>query len=615
MMIIIKHIRRYISLALILCLSCIGLMAQTTLTGQAPSTVSVGENFRVIYRVNADANNIRLPELDGINILYGPSTQHSTSYTSINGKATTSVENTFTYVMRIDKEGSYTIDPASVTVDGQQIHSNALTINVIKDSSASSSSATQGNQRQSSQATSSQPSGNKDDIIIVQSLNKSSVYEGEAVVLTIKIYTNADLNNIFDAKEPSLDNFVSQDLMDDRSLQFQLGEYNGRTYHVALAGRYLLIPQKSGNITIDPTEYEFGVKKRVRNGGGGFFGGFFDDIQIYRQRVASKSLSLNVKPLPQPRPAGFSGGVGTNFKFNVSATPDQVETDNSIQVKVAVSGEGNLKILSLPKPQFHQDFDSFDPKESSNLKAGANGFIGSREAEYLIIPRRDGEFEIPQISFAYFNTEQGKYVTLTQGPFPIHVAKGTNSGNNQSTQVFQGGQREQVQYVGKDIRYLHTSENELKAKDDFFLFSGAFWACILCPLTALIACFFVYRKKIKDNANMMAVKKRRANKVAKKRLKKAQSFIAKNERENFFDEVMRAMWGYLSDKLSIPMSELTKDNAREKMLDHSISETDADEFISVLDACEFARYAPAELSDKMEDIYNRAADVIGRMEK
>lgn len=614
MMTVNKHILRFITLSLIFCLTSLGLMAQTSFTGQAPSTVTVGENFRVIYKVNADVNNIRLPELDGINILYGPSTQHSTSYSSINGKVTTSVENSFTYVMRIDKVGTYNIDPATITVEGQPVRSNAITINVIKDAS-SSSNATQGGQKQQSQPGTAQSSGNKDDIIIVQSLNKSSVYEGEAVVLTIKIYTNADLNNIFDAKEPSLDNFVSQDLMEDRSLQFQLGEYNGRTYHVALAGRYLLIPQKSGNITIDPTEYEFGVKKRIRNGGGGFFSGFFDDIQIYRQRVASKSLSLNVKPLPQPRPAGFSGGVGTNFKFNVSATPDQVETDNSIQVKVAVSGEGNLKILSLPKPQFHQDFDSFDPKESSNLKAGANGFIGSREAEYLIIPRRDGDFEIPQLSFSYFNTEQGKYVTLSQGPFPIHVAKGANSGNNQSTQVFQGGQREQVQYVGKDIRYLHTNDTELKSKDDFFLFSGAFWACILCPLAALIACFFVYRKKIKDNANMMAVKKRRANKVAKKRLKKAQSFITKNERENFFDEVMRAMWGYLSDKLSIPMSELTKDNAREKMLEHSISESDADEFINVLDACEFARYAPAELSDKMEDIYNRAADVIGRMEK
>ncbi|MDO4461016.1 MAG: BatD family protein, partial [Bacteroidia bacterium] len=340
----------------------------------------------------------------------------------------------------------------------------------------------------------------------------------------------------------------------------------------------------------------------------------FDDVQLYRQRVSSKALSLNVKALPQPRPTGFSGGVG-EYKLNVSVTPDEVETDNSVQVKISVSGDGNLKITSLPKPQFHQDFDTFDPKESSNLNAYVGGYKGSRAAEYLIIPRRDGEFEIPQVSFTYFSLSQGKYVTLTKGPFAIHVTKGANSGNNTTTQVFQGGQREQVQYVGKDIRYLHTTETALRAKSDFFLFSGLFWAVLLLPLVTLIAFFFVYRKKIQDSANIVAVKKRKANKVAKKRLKTAQKYIQKGERENFFDEVMRAMWGYLSDKLSIPMSELTKDNAREKMAEHSITEADAEEFIKVLDSCEFARYAPAELSDSMEDIYNRAAEVIGRMEK
>lgn len=600
---------RSIALCLLMSLIALGINAQTTFTGQAPQTVGVGENFRVVYKVNANSNDIRLPEVSGINILYGPSTQRSSSYSIVNGVATSTIENSFTYVMRIDKEGSYEIAPATITVEGTQYKSNALTINAIKDATSSSNAP----QNQAGSNNSQQTVSRGEDIVVVQSINKNSVYEGEALVLTTTIYTNVDLQDISDVKAPKLDNFVSEDLMDDHHLQFQLGQLNGKSYHMAVSSRQLLIPQKSGKLTIDPTEYEFVVKKRVRNGGG-FFGGFFDDVQLYRQRVSSKPLTLNVKALPQPRPAGFSGGVG-DFKLNVSITPDNVETDNSVQVKVSINGEGNLKITTLPKPQFHQDFDTFDPKESSSLSAFVGGYKGSRTAEYLIIPRRDGEFEIPQVSFTYFSLAQGKYVTLTKGPFPLHVAKGANSGSSATTQVFQGGQREQVQYVGKDIRYLHTSDTNLRAKDDFFLFSGLFWCVILFPLALLVAFFFIYRKKIQDNANMTAVKKRKANKVAQKRLKKAQNFIKKGERENFFDEVMRAMWGYLSDKLSIPMSELTKDNAREKMAEHNIAEADAEEFIKVLDSCEFARYAPAELSDSMDDIYNRAADVIGRMEK
>ena len=570
-----------------------------TFTAQGPSTVSVGQTFQLTYVLNEEGSDIRLGEMNGVTILYGPSTQASSSYSWINGQAKTTRQYSYTFVARIDKEGDYTISPATITCKGNQLKSNALTITAIKDATSGSGSSSQGKSNGQSQQRAASGVQN-DEIVIVQSLNKSSVYEGEGVILTTTIYTIADLNSISDVKYPALDDFLTQDLMEDGRLQFQLTQLNGVNYHAAVSGRQLLIPQKSGKIKIDPVDYEFVVKKRIRNGGGGFFGGFFDDVQLVKQRARSKAVELTVKPLP--RPAGFSGGVG-DFNLSVSVSPEEVETNSSLQVKVAVSGEGNLKILTLPKPQFHQDFDTYDPSVNNNITPTATGFKGTRTAEYLLVPRRDGDFEIPQISLTYFSLSQGKYVTKTQGPFTIHVKKGAN--DNQQTTTIQVGHGEAVRYI-KDLRSLHVGNSTLREKDDFFLFSSLFWLVTLMPLALLIVLFVVYRKRLRDSANILAVRQRHAGKVARKRLKKAASFMKRGEREQFFDEVMRALWGYLSDKLSLPLASLTKDNAREEMTKHGIAESDIDEFIKLLDACEFARYAPAEISDKMEDIYERA---------
>ncbi len=581
-----------------------------TVRASAPASVSVGQRFQLSFVVNDKAKEIILPDIEAFDVLMGPSTSTSQSYSLTNGKMESSSQTIYTYVLKATQKGSFTLPAAQVTVGDETIQSNRVTIHVV--SGDDSSAASESSSSTSSSSSSSTKVSGEGDLFITQSLSRSSVYEGEGTQLVTKVYTRVNLNSLTDKKDPKLAEFVVSD-MSPQSITFHDEVVNGMQYSVAELDRKVIIPQKSGKITIEPMEVEFVVKKRVSRGGGGFFDSFFDDVQMSKQRVRSKSVTLNVKPLPSGKPVGFSGGVGT-FKFDVSVSPTDVEVDNSVTVRVSVEGEGNLKLLSLPKPQFHQDFDTFDPSQKSNIEPTAEGFKGKRTDEYLIIPRRDGQFEIPQISFSYFDTSKGKYVTLNKGPFTINVQKGEGKNAGQGGGVvFQGAGPEQVQYTNSDLRYLHRTKS-LSPRGDFFLFSGLFWLCVLVPIVVLVVLFFVYRQRVFENANAGLVKSRKANKAAKKRLKKAATFIKENKREAFYDEVMRALWGYLSDKLTLPLSELTKDNAKEKMLEHNASPDDADAFLSLLDECEFARYAPAASTASLEDVYQRAADVIGKIE-
>ncbi len=581
----------------------------TTFEGNAPSTVRVGEKFQLSYTLNASGTDMRMGETSDFDVLMGPSQSTSRSVQIINGNVTQSNTTTYTFVLKALKEGKFTIPAARVTSDGKQYNSNAVTINVVAASAnvpQNSGSSQSGNRNQSQQS-----AGNAKDIIVVQSLNRSSVYEGEAVVLTTKIYTRANLQQISDIKRPDLTQFVASDMTTGSQLQFEQEVRDGVLYQSAVSEKQLLIPQKSGKITINPTEYEFVVKQRT-NTGGGFFGGFFDDVQMVRRSAVSNSLTLEVKPLPQSS-TKTSGGVG-DFKFTATVSPTEVKVDNSVQLKLSVTGEGNLKLLSLPKPQIHSDFDEFDPSENVNVDATVKGYKGTKSAEYLIIPRREGDFEIPEISFTYFDPSQGKYVTKVQGPFKIHVEKGDGAASQGGGQVtFSGNSREQVQYIGKDIRYVH-SNTEVNIKNKFFLFSPLFFVCLLIPAVLFVAMFMFYRKKVADSMNVSGVKRRRANKAAMKRLKKAAQYMKEQQRESFYDEVMRALWGYLSDKLTLPLSVLTKDNAKEEMEKHNISSEAADAFMNLLDACEFARYAPVEVAEPMEKVYEEAENVIGQIE-
>ena len=594
---------RILTLAVCLMASVATLADDLKVEVSAKTQVAVGKNFQVAYIVNGEAQSVTMPDVDGLTVLMGPSVSRSSSYSIINGKMESSKQTTFTYVVKATKAGTLNIPPAKVTAGGKTITSSPLTITVVEGAQPASGNA--------SSSSSSNVKADDEDLFLRQTISRTSLYEGEAALLVTKVYARVSLNSISDQTPSKLSEFVVADLTDP-NITFKTEYVNGREYQVGEISRKVITPQKSGKIVIEPYSAEFVVKRRVRNSNS-FFGDLFDDIQLVRQTVRAPQLTVNVKPLPEPKPVGFTGGVG-QFKFKVDVSPLQTKVDNSVQVRVSVEGTGNLKLLGLPKPQFHQDFDTFDPSTKNNISDGLNGSTGVRCDEYLLIPRRDGKFEIPQLQFSYFDPQQGKYIKLTQGPFTIEVEKSDGSAPQQGGVVsFSGSGPETVTYRGSDLRYLHRT-NDLNERNQFFVFSPLFWALVLIPVVGLVALFIIFRQKAYDNANAGLVKSRKANKMARRRLKQAAKFIKEDKREAFFDEVMRALWGYLSDKLTLSLSELTKDNAREKMASHGVSQEAADSFMALLDECEFARYAPASLAATMDDVYRRAADVIEKIE-
>ncbi len=596
-------------MVLLLSLSFMATGQEVVFQGQAQSSVLLGEKFQLVYTLNTTGSDLRLPDLDDFQILMGPSTSKSYSMTSINGVMKQETTLSFTYILKSNKEGRLTIPPASIVVKGEKIMSNPVVINVVKGDARSAASGDEG-------SSSREEAGNlsSEDLFVTQTLNKSSVYQGEGVVLTTRIYTRLNIDGISDIKQPELSQFVVQDLIGPEAIQWNVENVNGRTYNVGVYQSKVLLPQKSGKITIEPIDFEFMVKQRVARRSSSIFDDFFESNQrLVKSRVKSKPLSLTVKSLPTPEPESFTGGVG-NFNMKVTLSKDKVKADDGITLKLDVTGEGNLRILEGPKLKFPTDFDIYDPKVSSNLNVSGLGAKGTKTFEYLIIPRHAGTYSIPAIEFSFFNPSDGRFKTVSAGPFNIEVEKGDAS-TGSSAQSFRGSNsREEVKYLGQDIRFIKNSSEGLNPIGSFILGSFGFTLGIIVPLALFVLALLLYRKRMFEDANVHLVKNRKATKIARKRLVAASRFLKEDKKEAFYDEVMRALWGYLSDKLNLPLSELTKDNAKAEMLKHGVEEPLSSQFMEVLDNCEFARYAPSAVSGTMADLYQKTMDIISELE-
>lgn len=580
--------------------------AGVSFRASAPSAVGAGQNFQLVYTINETGKDFRLPSLNGFEVLAGPYTSTSQSMSIINGKATSSKEIRYTYTLQAQKEGTFTIAAATIVVDGQKYSSNPVTIKVLPEDKAAQATGNGGRQS----GTSANISG--DRIFVKASFSRVSVMEQEPIMVSYKLYTKDDVAGFESVKLPDFKDFLVQEIELPRERGMQRESLNGQQYLTYEIYRGLIFPQHAGTITVDKFKCTVDVRVRVQQQARGFFDSFFDSYQDVEKDLSTAAQTITVKSLPQPKPADFSGMVGS-LKLTKSVSATEVKSNEPITVKLTLSGTGNLKLLKTPELKFPADFEAYEPKVVNDFTTTSAGQQGHKEIEYLVIPRHKGDFTVPSTTLSYYDVNSNSYKTLETGEMNFHVLKG--EGDDQSVVVGNIKEQEKVEMLAHDIRYLNTDKLRLKEKEDYFAGTALFWLSYLLMLivTVLLAIFF--RKQARDNANTALMKNRKANKMARKRLKVADAEWKAGNKERFYDEVLKALWGYVSDKLSIPVAELNKENISQRLEERGTEPETVGKFVDLLNECEFQRYAP--ISDEktaMDNTFEEAIDIISKLE-
>jgi len=587
-------------------------------TASGPRVVEVGEQFEITYTINAQPSGFRPPEFKGFSLIGGPSQSSSTSIQYINGKVTQNVTFSYSYYFTATKAGTYTIDPAKATVDGKSYLSNSLTIEVVA-SGKSSSAASSGSSSHAGNVGAASgdedevvaEAGN-DDIFVRILVDKTTVYQGEKIVATIKLYSRLNISSIEKVDYPSFNGFFRQDIETPPLRQLEREVINGQVYGTGVLQRMVLIPQNAGQVTIDPFSLQAVVQvplsRRPRSIWDDFWG---PQVKEIRKKVSSKPVKITVKALPANAPASFKGAVG-NYTFIAKLDKQNVKTNDAINLRITIAGNGNLKVIQPFDIKFPSDFETYDPKVTVNTKATLNGIEGSKTFEYLIIPRHSGTFRIPPVEFTWFDLQSKQYKTASSGELVINVEKSADEGK---TTVVQGVNKEDVKFLGKDIQFIKTRNLQLSRKNDFLVADPLFAAAYAIAL--LIFGLFVWfmRNHIRANADVAKVRLRKANKIAVKRLQTAMENLEAQQEEKFYENVLKALWGYVSDKFNIPLADLSRDKVYEVAALHNISVDIVDEMMKILDHCEFSRYAPAQGSGQMQEVYQSAVNVISKFEQ
>lgn len=584
------------------------------ITASAPSTVEVGDKFQVKFQINSqDFSNFNAPNFKGFEVLYGPSTSTSSSYQYINGKASHSTSVTYTFTVLCDKAGTYSIGSATVEAGGKTVKSNPINVKVLplgQGPSSQPSNRGGASTRQTTRPVTTGGNISSKDLFMTATANKTNVYEQEAILLTYKIYSAVNLTQL-DGKLPNLDGFQIQEMPLPRTKQFKIESYNGRNYQTVVWSQYLLFPQKSGELVIPSITYE-GIVQEINpnidpieaffNGTGG--------VMDFKKKITTPKVVINVQPLSD-KPADFSGGVG-KFSIESSINANTVKTNDAINLKVVISGKGNMKLINTPNVAFPKDFETYDAKVTDNFSISTDGLTGTRQFEYLAVPRTHGTYTIPPINFVYFDTSSRSYNTVSTEPYTIVVEKGKGT-SNKAVADFTNGQRA-VDQIGVDIRYIKRGDSELRKNNETFFSGYSYWLCYVIAVVLFVLVVILANKYRTDNQNEAKSRGRKANKIATKRLKYASVLLKDKKKGEFYDEVLKALWGYIADKLNMPQEYLNKDNIQSRLEEKGVEQLLIDDFINVLDNCEFARYAPGEGEGAMDSVYEGAIDVISKME-
>lgn len=577
---------------------------------EAADVVVSGDQVRLVFTVNSqDIKDFRAPSIKGFDVLMGPSRSQQSSIQIINGKRTSNSSTAFTYILLAGSPGTYTIPAASVEVNGEKVFSNAISIKVLPQDQNSGNSGNNGGGSASSsrsQAAGSRISAN--DLFITATASKTTVHEQEAILLTYKVYTVVNLRQLY-GKMPDLKGFHTQEVELPQQKTFTLEHYKGRNYNTTVWSQYVLFPQQTGKLEIPSITFDGVVAQQTVSDDP--FDAFFNGggyVEV-KKKITTPKVVINVQPLPA-KPAGFSGAVG-EFKLASSINATDVKTNDAVTIKLTLSGTGNMKLIGTPEVKFPQDFEIYDPKVTDDYKLTNSGLTGTKTFEYLAIPRHAGNFTIPAVEFTYFDLKSNSYKTLKTEAYNLKVAKGQG---NADQVISDFTNKESVKMLGKDIRFIKLGDSSLRPKGDFFFGTVGYYLCYLIPLLLFVVFAVIYRQKALENANVAKVKTKKANKVATRRMKLAGKLLAENKKNEFYDEVLKALWGYISDKLSIPVSQLSKDNIEAELTNYGVQEALIAEFIGVLNECEYARYAPGNENEAMDKVYSASVEVISKME-
>ena len=571
----------------------------------APAVVEVGEQFQLTYTVNQNASSLKVPTFDNFNFLGGPTQYQNSSSQWVNGKSSRVFEMGFTYYLQATRIGTFTIAPAQATVNGKTVMSNPVKIEVVN---GSKPATTNSNQQSTTQQKPDDFSN--EDLFVRLLLDKKISYQGEAITATVKIYSRVRLSQISNAIPPSFAGFFKDDVEVPQLNSLQRENVEGQAYGTGVIQKFIIYPQKTGDLVIDPYKLDCVVQREVKGRSGGFFDDFFGpSLEDVQRSIASKPLHITVKPLPEPKPNGFNGAVG-DYTMKVTADKNQLKENDALSMRIELEGTGNLKLLESPRISFPPDFENYDPKITTNIAKSGNS--GSRLFEYLVIPRHVGNFRISPVEFSFFNPNTGNYKTLTSADFHINVLKGDSTA---TSGLVTGLSKEEVKFVGNDIRFIKTGNIVLKPVGVTLAASLYYYLFFPVLLLLFVVLVILRRKQIRDNADKALVRNRKANKIARIRLQNAEKFLAAANQEAFYDEMIRALYGYLSDKLRIPLAELSLANSIEELGKRNVSAELVSALAEMVDKCQYARYAPAAGSSSMKEDFGQAATIIRKLEQ
>ena len=576
----------------------------------APAQVIAGRPFQLTYTVNQRAKDLRAPEFTDFEYIAGPYTSQSSSTSFVNGKRTSSFTLTYTYTLKAEKDGTYTIPPATIKVDGDQYTSNGVRITVLPPDNVNASSS------QASNSASQQRDANNvsaENIFMRTLVTKTKVHEQEAILLTYKLYfAGVDVAQFTNnTRLPEFKGFLKQDL-EIGEIQTELEHYNGRNYQTAVLYRALLFPQRSGDIKIDPAHFEAVLRVQNRAQVRSIFDDFFNSYTTALKPLEAAGVTIHVEPLPAGKPSGFSGGVG-QYSISSKISSTELQANEAVTLTLTIQGAGNMKLLKTPAVDWPEGFEVYDPKVTNNFKNTAAGMSGTKVVEYLAIPRAGGSYTIPPIAFAYYDTKEDAYRTLYTPEYTLNIARSTSEETSGAV-VNNFVNKEDIQQLGTDIRYIYTGTAPVTKKQSALQFGTLFfWLCYVLPLMLAAVLFIVFRKKIQENADITRLRYKKANKVAQRRLKTAERLLRENQKEAFYEEIERAAWTYLSDRLSIPTAQLNKENIAQILREKAVSDQLIEEVHQVLTTAEFARYAPTT-DHAMQDMYDTTTRLINALE-